>query len=86
MPVQTESDPLLENGENRNRQWTRNPFTSLRYILLLFFVFVILTALMTAIFTYFLNVEPQSERMGQLEQQIVQVQVQNAKCSLKSII
>ena len=86
MPVQTESDPLLENEENRNRQWTRNPFTSLRYILLLFFVFVILTALMTAIFVYFLNVEPQSERMGQLEQQIVQVQVQNAKCSLKSLI
>ena len=83
MPIHTESDPLLENGENRNRKWTRNPFTSRRYILPLVSLFVIsLSALMAAILIYFLNVEQQEKRLGQLEQKIVQFQVVHVNAPL----
>jgi flagellar basal body-associated protein FliL len=76
METQTEIDPFRENEENQNRKWTRNPFKSRRYILPLVSLFVIsLSALIAAILIYFLHVEQQEKRMGQLEQQIVQVQV-----------
>ena len=76
MATQTEIDPFRENEENQNRKWTRNPFTSRRYILPLVSLFVIsLSALMAAILIYFLHVEQQEKRLGQLEQKIVQVQV-----------
>ena len=83
MATQTETDPFRENEENQNRKWTRNPFTSRRYILPLVSLFVIsLSALMAAILIYFLNVEQQEKRLGQLEQKIVQFQVVHVNAPL----
>ena len=83
MATQTEIDPFRENEENQNRKWTRNPFTSRRYILPLVSLFVIsLSALMAAILIYFLNVEQQEKRLGQLEQKIVQFQVVHVNAPL----